>query len=102
MNEEESGEEARGWSAALSPAKRAEIRDLHRLRPAWNLVALLFAALWAGMLWLMSVHPVWAVRIPGYIVIGALIHAMAILMHEGIHGSLFRNRFLDRGVGFFL
>jgi fatty acid desaturase len=101
MSEEPVGE-ADGWSASLTPEKRAAIRDLHRLRPAWNLVAILFAALWACMLWLMTAFPIWAVRIPGYVVIGMLIHAMAILMHEGIHGSLFRNRALDRGFGFVL
>jgi fatty acid desaturase len=99
---EESVGEADGWSASLTPEKRAAIRDLHRLRPAWNLVAILFAALWAGTLWLMIAFPVWLVRIPGYVVIGMLIHAMAVLMHEGIHGSLFRNRALDRGFGFVL
>ncbi len=98
----ESSAEAEGWSRSLSSEKRAAIRELHRLRPAWNLVAVLFAALWAGMLWLMTAFPLWAVRIPGYVVIGMLIHALAILMHEGIHGSLFRNRMLDRGFGFVL
>ena len=98
----EAASEAEGWSASLSPEKRAAIRDLHRLRPAWNLVGILFTVLWACTLWLMIAVPVWAVRIPGYILIGMLIHAMAILMHEGIHGSLFRNRILDRGFGFFL
>ena len=101
MTEEPVGE-ADGWSASLTPEKRAAIRDLHRLRPSWNLVAVLFAALWACTLWLMTAFPVWGVRIPGYVFIGMLIHAMAVLMHEGIHGSLFRNRALDRGFGFVL
>jgi fatty acid desaturase len=100
--EAEPSPEAEGWSASLTDEKRAAIREMHRLRPAWNLVAILFALLWAGTLWLMVEFPLWAVRIPGYVVIGMLIHAMAILMHEGIHTSLFRNRVLDRTFAFVL
>ena len=46
--------------------------------------------------------PQWPVRIAGIVVIGAVVHAMAILMHEGVHGNLFRNEPLDRWVGFLL
>lgn len=90
------------WNASLSPEKRAALRELHRLHPARNLIALAFAAIWIATGWAMTTFPLWAVRIPGYFVIGMIVHAMAMLMHEGIHGSLFRNRVLDRGFGFLL
>ena len=38
----------KAWLRALGPEARAEIRRLHRLRPAWNLVLLLYPAVWAA------------------------------------------------------
>jgi fatty acid desaturase len=94
--------ESADWTERLDEQKRATIRDLHRLRPAWNLVAFFFIAVWAGAGWAVMSFPQWPVRIAGILVIGSVIHAMAILMHEGVHGNLFRNEPLDRWVGFFL
>ncbi len=94
--------ESAAWTDGLSLEKREAIRELHRLRPAWNLVALLFAALWIGAGWAVLQVPHGIVRIGGIILMGAVVHAMAILMHEGVHGNLFRNEALDRWVGFLL
>jgi len=50
----------------------------------------------------MAMYPSWLVRIPGYLVIGTAIHAMAVLTHEASHYSMFRSRFWDRWVGFLM
>jgi fatty acid desaturase/1-acyl-sn-glycerol-3-phosphate acyltransferase len=92
----------RAWFRALDPARRSVIRGLHRLRPRWNLVLLLYPALWlaaAAAALLTSSWPLW---IACEAVIGVAIHAMATLMHEAIHGTLFRRRALDRWIGFLL
>jgi fatty acid desaturase len=95
-------EEASSWVEGLSPERRRAIKELHALNRGWNLVALVFAALWAGAAWAAIRFPVWPVRVPALVLIGASIHALAILMHEGCHGNLFRARALDRWVGFLL
>jgi fatty acid desaturase len=83
-------------------AARNEIRELHRIRPRKNLVILLFVAIWIACASLVVTFPVWPVRIAGYVLIGASINALGILMHEAIHGSLFRRRRLDRWIRFLL
>ena len=92
--------ESAAWTETLPAEKRAAIRELHRLRPAWNLVGLLFALMWAGTGWAMLRGPAWPVQVAGTLLIGALVHGMVILMHEGVHGNLFRREVLDRWVGF--
>jgi len=44
----------------------------------------------------MERYPTWWVRTIGVIAIGISIQAMAILMHEALHGNLFRRPALDR------
>src|SRR5262249_57405583 len=44
----------------------------------------------------------WPLWLAAEVAVGVAIHAMATLMHEGIHGTLFRRRGLDRWVGFLL
>jgi fatty acid desaturase len=90
------------WYQALDPAKKHAIRDLHRINPYWNLVGLLFAVLWVLAGALVLYFPSWLVRLPGYILMGTLIHGMANLMHEGIHGTLFRHKRWDRWYGFIM
>jgi fatty acid desaturase len=84
-------EEASSWVEGLSPGRRQVIKELHVIRPAWNLVALAFAALWAGAAWAVLRYPVWPVRAAGVVLIGA-----------SVHGNLFRSRLLDRWIGFAL
>jgi fatty acid desaturase len=88
------------WYRALDPEKRREIRRLHRIEPAWNLVGLLFIAIWAATGYAVVHAPVWYLRIPGYVLISLVIHGMSNFMHEGIHGTLFRHKHLDRLFGF--
>jgi fatty acid desaturase len=94
--------ESAGWASSLDAEKRRVIRELHRLRPARNLVALVFAALWAGAGWTVLNSGLLPVRVTGIVLMGGVIHALAILMHEGVHGNLFRNETLDRWTGFLL
>ena len=92
----------KAWLRSLGPEARAEVRRLHRLRPAWNLVLPLYAALWAAGATLAVAATSWPARLVGYAAAGVAVHALATLMHEGIHGTLFRRRGLDRWVGFLL
>ncbi len=88
------------WYQALDPAKKQAIRDLHRVNPYWNLVGLLFVAAWIVTGAAVVMAPTWYWRLPGYVLIGLLIHGMSNFMHEGIHGTLFKNRRWDRWFGF--
>ena len=97
-----SSDSGNAWLRTLSPARRSAIRELHRIRPAWNLVLLFFPALWLVAAMAVLQSPPWPIRLACYTAIGVSIHALATLMHEGIHGTLFRNRRLDRWVGFLL
>jgi fatty acid desaturase/1-acyl-sn-glycerol-3-phosphate acyltransferase len=94
--------DARAWFRTLDPERRAAIRTLHGLRPAWNVVLLFYPALWLVAANVALANPSWPLRLACYAVIGVAIHALATLMHEGIHGTLFRRRQLDRWFGFLL
>jgi 1-acyl-sn-glycerol-3-phosphate acyltransferase len=91
---------SRAWFRALDPRRRSEIRALHRLRPAWNLVLLFYPALWLAAAAVALATPSWPLWLACEAAVGMAIHAMATLMHEGIHGTLFRRRRLDRWLGF--
>ncbi|MFQ5904152.1 MAG: fatty acid desaturase family protein [Candidatus Binatia bacterium] len=93
-------EESGSWVRTLTHKKREAIRELHRIKPIWNLVPLLFLAIWAAAGALIVTFPSWAIRLPAYVAIGVVIHGFGNLMHEGIHGNLFRRRSLDRWFGF--
>ncbi len=90
------------WLAELAPEKRAALRELHEIDRRLNWVALLFPAMWVAAAAVVVALPIWPVRIIGYVVIGTAIHAMAVLVHETSHYSMFRNRLLDRIVGFLM
>lgn len=90
------------WFRSLSHEKRAAIRALHEVRPVWNGVIVVFLAMWAGSAWLVLSAPTWPVQCVGYLLIGIALHALGVVLHEGIHGSLTRNRFVDRWIGFAL
>jgi fatty acid desaturase len=88
------------WYRGLDPQKKQAIRDLHAINLYWNLVGFLFIALWVVTGIAIAYAPTWYLCIPGYIFIGLLIHGMSNLMHEGIHGTLFKHRRWDRWYGF--
>src|SRR5688572_27321643 len=93
-------DQSRAFLVTLDPAKRAVIRELHHIHPAWNAMAFVFAALWIGTALVVEALPPWPVRVLGYLVMGASLHALGVLMHEGTHGNLFRKRGLDRWAAF--
>lgn len=85
----------------LPATLRAEIRALHQRRTAPSmLAALAFAATWtlAGL----AIHHtgLLAVRLAGWLLIGALIQGFGILMHEGVHGIMAGDRRLNRWLAF--
>ncbi len=90
------------WYRTLDPAKKRAIRELHRINPYWNLVGLLFVAAWFVTGTAVVLAPAWYWRLPGYVLIGLLIHGMSNFMHEGIHGTLFKNRRWDHWFGFLM
>lgn len=87
-------------AVALSPERRARIRALHRLRPWRNLRIVEFLAIWAIAGWTAVHVPILAVRLVCWFVIGATIQGLVILMHEGVHRILFRQRFWNRWIAF--
>ena len=93
---------ADAWVGPEDPEKRASIARLHRVDLRWNAIMVVFVGLWILAGWLVVRFPLWPVKVAGYFVIGAAIHALAILMHEAIHGNLFRRAGLDRWAGFIL
>jgi fatty acid desaturase len=90
------------WTRSLEPARRAALRDLHRLNRRLNLVPLLFFGLWALGAGLALATSSWWTRGVAYVVSGVAIHALATLMHEASHGNMFRDRRLDGLAAFVL
>jgi fatty acid desaturase len=93
---------ADAWEGPLDLEKRTAIAELHRVDRRWNAIALVFAGLWILAGWLVARFSFWPLKIAGYLVMGAVVHALAILMHETIHGNFFRRAALDRWAGFLL
>lgn len=83
----------------LSLARRTALKRLHHLNPWWNLKILLFIAIWAAAGY-TALHAPLLVKLPCYFIIGATIQGLVILMHEAVHGIMFRNRILNRWIGF--
>lgn len=83
----------------LPPARRAALRRLHRLNPWWNLKILAFGSIWV-LCGYTALHAPLIVQLVCYYLIGATIQGLVILMHEAVHGILFRNRRLNRWIGF--
>lgn len=95
--------ETRAWHASLDPETRRAIYSLARdLRPSRNLMILVFGAIWLAAGALVLAYPIWVVKLPGYLVMGASLHALGILMHEAVHGNFFRRRPIDRVAAFLL
>jgi fatty acid desaturase len=88
------------WKRNLSAEQRATVIGWHRTS-AWTTgkIPVLFAIWFGCALLAVNVDSLW-VRVPCWIVIGFVLHGLAIFMHEGAHRSLFRNLWLDRIVGF--
>lgn len=89
------------WARELGIEKQKVIRELHRVQPGRNSLVLLFLGLWVFGILLIRSFPLLLAHLFAYVIIGVAIHGLAILMHEGCHGNLFRNRWKDRWLGVF-
>jgi 5'-nucleotidase len=65
-----------------------------------NFRAAEFALIWLAAGWIALATDILVFRLVCYFFIGATIQGLAILMHEGVHGMLFRSRSLNRWVAF--
>lgn len=88
------------WYQSLDSETRSAIRQLHQIKPWWNLTAVFFLLLWVFLGLLVMSEPHWSLRIAAYVLMGMIIHGLGNFMHEGIHGNLFRARRRDRWFGF--
>lgn len=93
-------DEARSWARGLPAPRRAALSGLGRVEPGRNVVVAGFIGLWLVGGAAAALAPVWWLRLPGYALAGAALHALGICMHEAIHGNLFRRRRLDRWAAF--
>jgi fatty acid desaturase len=84
----------------IEPEVRLALRQLHRRDPRRNWICAFYPAMWLSSVILMHRFPQWPVQGFGMVVIGVSIQAMAILMHEALHGNLFRDRARDRWAAF--
>ena len=84
----------------LSDVESARLRLLHKTKPMWNWVCLLYPSAWILAAVAMESYPTWWVRAIGVVAIGISIQAMAILMHEALHRNLFRRAAPDRWARF--
>jgi fatty acid desaturase len=66
------------------------------------MVIVLFLLIWTAAGYLIMTFPIWAVRIPLYVLIGIIMNGLTNLMHEAAHKNLFRDSFKDRFVGILL
>lgn len=90
------------WLSTLPQDLQQQLRALHRPVKKWRFIIIAFIGIWITAGWFSCMLPYWPIRLLGYIVIGSVIHALAICMHECAHGNMFRNSMLDHGVGFLL
>jgi fatty acid desaturase len=88
----------------LEPGLALKIRVLHSRQSWWTMVCLIFPVGWIGTAWIMEHLPerptFLPIRVLGVVVIGVCLQAIAILMHEALHGNLFRRVLLDRWATF--
>lgn len=86
----------------LRPDERATIRELQRIRPVWNMVAPLHLAVPVLCGFAAAAWPTWPVVAPCVLLSGFSLHACALLMHEALHGNVFRRPRWDRFAAFVL
>lgn len=84
----------------LSPEKKAKIRELHTIQPWWNLKIIVFLFIWAVAGFIAVTVDVIMLRILCYFIIGATVHGLGILMHDGVHRVMFRSKLLNHWVAF--
>ena len=84
----------------LPSEKKTLISEFHTIRPWWNLKIGVFLIIWAFAGLIAVSSDLLMVRLLCYFIIGATIQGLGILMHEGVHRIMFRNKLLNRWVAF--
>lgn len=85
---------------AISKEKRDAIRELHTLNYWYNLKIPFFFALWTFSAYLFFQTESILIHLPLYFLMTCSMVGLSILMHESNHNLLFKNRTLNRWVGF--
>jgi len=85
----------------ISAQKRQSIKVLHDLNYVYNLKIPFFFGLWALCIYLFYQTESLLVHLPLYFLMTCSMVGLSILMHESNHNLLFKNRTLNRWVGFF-
>lgn len=105
VEDSDHGPETSEWRLRLEdlpPVIRTEIRSLYNVSPWANSIILLYPVAWFCTIAIMQRWQAWPIRIVGIVVIAISVQAMGTLMHEALHGNLFRNSFFDQWIGFAL
>lgn len=84
----------------ISAEKRHAIKELHSLNYLYNSKMLFFIALWALCIYLFFQTESLLIHLPLYFLMTCSMVGLSILMHESNHNLLFKNRTLNRWVGF--
>lgn len=84
----------------LPRQKQVALRELYRLNPWWNLKIALLFAIWAACAYVAIHVAALPLRVACYFLIAASMQGLGILMHEAVHGIMFRNSHLNRWIGF--
>jgi fatty acid desaturase len=72
------------------------IVELHKLNPVYTVTKILaLYGLFAFSGWCCITYPYWYVRIPSYFLSACVLAGLGLLMHDGTHGLLFKNRVLN-------
>ncbi len=95
------GERERPWREAFRPLRRmlrervpaAEVRRLHRLRPARHFAVLARQlVLWGAGLWLAGSFTNPLLWVPGAVLCGLVVFDFTVLLHEVVHDAVFRRK----------
>jgi fatty acid desaturase len=85
---------------AISKEKREAIKELHSLNYLYNLKIPFFILLWVTSGILLFQTDLLLLQLPLYFFMTCSMVGLSILMHESNHNLLFKNRSLNRWVGF--
>jgi fatty acid desaturase len=84
----------------LSEGQRMEIARLHELAPRRNAIVLvLLASAWGALAAATLSAPTAWLKVPGVLATGVVLHALGVLMHDSVHGTLARGRRANRWLG---
>jgi fatty acid desaturase len=82
--------------ASLGAEQAELIKAYAKLRPIHNLKALELYGLAVLIGWAILHYPSWYIRIPGYFAMACIFAGIGVLLHDGAHGLLFKNRLLNQ------